>query len=256
MSESGRRQRAMVVETNGRALIDAVKGTAGARYLCTEEGTHRQWLYELLEPHVEELAVIVPKARKDNKSDASDAWGLAEAMRTRSWSRRVFKSARRFRKLREATLSYDSALQDMVRLKNRLKAVFRARGVATSARLYEPAERARWISELPKAYQKRAELLGERLDVAVHAHQQAEAWLREESVGLAEVERVMTVPSIGPIRAAQIVAIVVTPERFRTKRQFCSYCGLGLTRVSPFRWPVGRGDASPDHRCSPVADRG
>jgi len=29
-----------------------------------------------------------------------------------------------------------------------------------------------------------------------------------------------------------------------------------LTRVSPFRWPVGRGDASPDHRCSPVADRG
>jgi len=28
------------------------------------------------------------------------------------------------------------------------------------------------------------------------------------------------------------------------------------TRVSPFRWPVGRGDASPDHRCSPVADRG
>jgi transposase len=34
------------------------------------------------------------------------------------------------------------------------------------------------------------------------------------------VSTISTAPGIGPIRAAQIVAIVVTPNRFRTKRQF------------------------------------
>jgi transposase len=37
---------------------------------------------------------------------------------------------------------------------------------------------------------------------------------------------------IGPVRAATIVAVVVTPERFRTKQQFWSYCGLGIVTRS------------------------
>jgi transposase len=36
------------------------------------------------------------------------------------------------------------------------------------------------------------------------------------------------VPCIGPIRAAQLVALMQTPHRFRTKRQLWTYSGLGL----------------------------
>ena len=37
-----------------------------------------------------------------------------------------------------------------------------------------------------------------------------------------------SIPGIGPIRAAVIVGVAGTPHRFRTKRQFWGYCGLGI----------------------------
>ena len=36
------------------------------------------------------------------------------------------------------------------------------------------------------------------------------------------------IPGIGPLRAAQLVALMQTPHRFRTKRQLWNYSGLGL----------------------------
>ncbi len=36
------------------------------------------------------------------------------------------------------------------------------------------------------------------------------------------------IPSIGPIRAALIMAILQTPHRFRTKRQLWTYSGFGI----------------------------
>jgi hypothetical protein len=35
---------------------------------------------------------------------------------------------------------------------------------------------------------------------------------------------------------AQILPIVITPHRFRTKRQFWSYCGLGIRSESSSDW--------------------
>jgi hypothetical protein len=50
------------------------------------------------------------------------------------------------------------------------------------------------------------------------------------------LERLATAPGIGPIRAALLVAIVVTPARFRTTRQFWSYSGLGIVSRSSSDW--------------------
>jgi len=36
------------------------------------------------------------------------------------------------------------------------------------------------------------------------------------------------IPSIGPIRAALLIALIQTPHRFRTKRQLWSYSGFGI----------------------------
>ena len=40
------------------------------------------------------------------------------------------------------------------------------------------------------------------------------------------------IPTIGPIRAALLVALIQTPHRFRTKRQLWSYIGLALKTYS------------------------
>jgi hypothetical protein len=45
-----------------------------------------------------------------------------------------------------------------------------------------------------------------------------------------------TAPGFGAIRSARLVPIAVTPHRFRTKRQFWSYCGLGMVRRSSSDW--------------------
>ena len=38
MSPSGKRLKSMVVDTNGRALVEAVKGVCGDVHLCLETG--------------------------------------------------------------------------------------------------------------------------------------------------------------------------------------------------------------------------
>ncbi len=45
-----------------------------------------------------------------------------------------------------------------------------------------------------------------------------------------------TAPGFAPIRSARLVPVVVTPHRFRTKRQFWSYCGLGIVMRSSSDW--------------------
>jgi hypothetical protein len=56
VSGSGKRIGTQVVETNARCLIDAVRQIPKPRYICLEEGTLSEWLYEVLSPHAEEVA--------------------------------------------------------------------------------------------------------------------------------------------------------------------------------------------------------
>ena len=93
-SEAGKRLACHVVDTNGAALVDAVRGVAGKRFLLMEEGTQSAWLYEVLHPHVEKLVVMGVNRENNlqrNKTDQDDAFLLAEKMRTNSYGTAVFK---------------------------------------------------------------------------------------------------------------------------------------------------------------------
>ena len=57
MGPSGRKLTSQVVETSGRALVEAIKSVPGRKHVCLEEGAQSAWLYELLTPHVEEVVV-------------------------------------------------------------------------------------------------------------------------------------------------------------------------------------------------------
>ena len=45
LSAAGKRLQSIVVETNGQALVEAVKRIPGRVHLCLEEGTQSAWLY-------------------------------------------------------------------------------------------------------------------------------------------------------------------------------------------------------------------
>ena len=232
MGPSGKRLAHHVVETNGKALVERIRSIAGQRHVCMEEGAQSEWLYEVLQPHAERVVVIQPPQRQGNKSDEIDGWELANRMRQDALERCVFKAPQTFTTLRQAARGYVAVQSDMVRAKCRLHALYRSRGVTPSAEIYDEAERGPWVKKLPASHGPLAELLSEQLDGLIQAHQAAEAWLLQESKRIPVTRRLATVPGIGPIRAALLVAIVVTPSRFRTTRQFWGYSGLAIVTRS------------------------
>jgi hypothetical protein len=125
---------------------------------------------------------------------------------------------------------------DLVRSKNRWRALFRSRGIKVDDDVYDPAKRKRLLSKLPASHRAAAAVLGEQLEALQDVHDQAEALLLEQAAKTPEVRRLATAPGIAAVRAAQIVAIVITPHRFRTKRLFWSYSGLGVVTVVSAEW--------------------
>jgi transposase len=236
MGPSGRRLGEHVVETHGKTLVELVRSIGGEKHLCMEEGTHSEWLYEVLEPRVRRVVVTKPKRHAGNKSDSIDAWALADMLRRDALEQTVFKSPGTFTRLRQAARGYVVLQRDMVRAKCRLNALYRARGITPSSEIYDAATRASWVRKLPPAQRTLAELLGEQLDGLMQADAKAEDWLHEEARRTPVTRRLTTVPGIGPIRAALLVAIVITPGRFRSTRQFWSYSGLAIVTRSSSDW--------------------
>jgi transposase len=240
MGPSGRRLKQLVVETNGAALVEAIQGIPRRRHLCLEEGTQSAWLHEVLSPHVDEIAVVVPPESKGGKSDSRDAWSRANELRTGAIETRVYKAPLHLSALKNAVRAHGFAVRDVVRAKNRLKSVFLSRGIVTDSRIYDADRRSGWLRKLPPAHRQLADWLGRQLDELEPLREEAEGWLLKEAKTHPIIRKLATAPGMGPIRTAQAVAIVGSPERFRTRRQFWSYCGLGIVTRSSSDWRPGQ----------------
>jgi transposase len=239
MGPTGRRIKPHVVETQGRALLELIRSIPGEKHLCLEEGKLSAWLYETLEPEVEQLVVCLPEPSRGNKSDARDAWKLADDLRCNRIKRTVYKSPRKFRPLREAVRAHETTRKDMGRAKNRLRSIYRERNVsAVNAEIYDLELGTGWLKKLPPAYRYRAEIFAGQLQAMTAAHEEATAWLEREASKVPLVSLLTSAPGIGIIRASQVVATVITPHRFRTRQQFWSYCGLAIVTRSSSDWYI------------------
>lgn len=237
LSATGKRVRQDVLETHGEALVGYLKSQAGRLHLCFEEGEWAHWLYEILLPHVVELVVYRNPGRKGSKSDGHDAYELAERLRTGRLGHPVYKAAGRFTKLRELARAHRLLSRDVVRCKNRLKSSYRRRGIACPAsQVYLAGPRKELTAALPGSLHSAVELLGTQLDTLEPLRAQAEEALIQESHRFPISRILETLPGLGPVRVAQLLPIVVTPHRFRSKRQFWSYCGFGVITRSSADW--------------------
>ena len=241
---SGRKLRQDVVETHGAALVQYLRNIPGRKHLCLEEGTHSAWLYEILSPHVEEIVVAGIGKSRGQKNDALDAFQRAEDLRTGAITTRVFKAPRRFGRLRELSRVHSMFVGDVVRVQNRLKVMYRARGVPTpGTQIYHPKGREGWLKKLPVSYRWATEKLHEEYDQLLQLKQATEKELVAESRKQRIATILATAPGLGPIRVAQLLPIVITPHRFRSRSQFWAYCGFGVVMRSSSDWvraPTGQ----------------
>ena len=220
-----------VVETKASTILDFLKSQRGTVHVTFEEGTQAAWLYDLIRPHVAEVVVCNPREvpAQDNKADKSDAKRLAELLRTNGL-KAVYHGEHGTQALKELSRSYGAILSDSTRVKNRLKGVFRGRGIScTGTNVYSKKGREQWLRKLDNsAVRSRISKLFKELDCLTELRNEAEKELLAEARKHPATKVLRSIPGIGPVRAAVILGFTITPHRFRTKSQFWKYCGLAV----------------------------
>ena len=236
-----------IIETKASTILDFIKGQRGTLHVTFEEGTQAAWLYDLIRPHVSDVVVCDPRkiVNQGQKTDKVDAKRLAELLRTKVLTP-VYHGEKSIKALRELVQSYSSMIQDGTRIKNRVKALFRGRGIdCGGSSVYNPDERKHWLAKLDStAIRARADRLWEELDCVERLCEEAQQELVAEARKHAAIRILKSIPGIGELRAAMVLAIAVTPHRFRTKRQFWTYCGLSVITKTSSEYELVNGRVS------------
>jgi len=227
-----------VIATRASAVVDLLKGLRGMLHVTFEEGTYSAWLYDLIVREVAQVVVCNPRKnallKSGNKSDQIDARKLAELLRAGMLSP-VYHGEQSTRILQQLVASYTALTEDTGRAMRRIKALYRSQAIACAGKKpFGKRHRGEWLARLNDSGQRRrAEWLYQELDAVQILRREAKQAVMVECQKNPAAKFLRSLPFLGPLRAAVLIARVQTPHRFRTKRQFWTYCGLGLeTRSS------------------------
>jgi transposase len=112
--------------------------------------------------------------------------------------------------------------------------IYRSRAIACAGTdVYKLQRREGWLTKLHgSGARARAERLYSELDHLSGLRREARKALVAECRRHPASKLLSKVPTLGPVRVAQLISAVVTPHRFRGKRQFRSYCGLAVVTGS------------------------
>ena len=222
-----------IVETKASSILQFIHGLRGELHVTWEEGTWAAWLYDLLQPQVQQVVVCNPRRnallKEGSKSDKVDARKLADLLRT-GMLRPVYHGENGLRTLRELARSYQTISKDLTRVMNRLKALYRGWGIPCAGTQVYAAALSGGMVEQDSA-SRRAPPGGAALSTAgwiagLAANVRPEFLAESRKHKAAKLLR--QIPCIGPIRAARLIALMQTPHRFRSKRQLWTYSGLGI----------------------------
>jgi transposase len=247
------------LKTGATAVRSYLQRLKGRVFVTFEEGTQAQWLYDVVRPLVTEVIVCDPRQNRllatGNKSDRIDARKLAELLRNGSL-KAVEHGDHGVRALKELVRSYECLVQDTTRVMLRLKAIYRGRAIACSGHdIYRQDRRAQWLKKLAEAgVKQRAKFLYKQLAALKPLRHEAKLLMFREARKQAAHRWLLSVPRLGPVSVAQLLAVVGTPHRFRSKRQFWTYVGLAVVTRSTSDQEVVNGVLRRKRR--PVATRG
>ncbi len=234
--ETGRVIARTILPTEAAPIVDWFRGMRGSVHVAFEEGTQAQWLHDLLVPVVDRVLVCNRRgqAPQGNKGDQPDADELSELLRS-GRLRAVYHGSADRATLKELARTYANLVEDSTRVMQRLKALFRARGIKTpGTAVYQTARRRTWLQQLAeRGVRFRAATLYDELAVLQQLRPKAKAAMLAEAKRDPAWAGLRSIPYLGPVRVALLLATLQTPWRFRTKRHLWAYAGLAVvTRTS------------------------
>jgi transposase len=233
MDAAGQIQTRAQVKTKADALRDFFRGLSGTIHVAFEEGTQSTWLYQLLKPLVALVTVFdartIQRRASGQKSDDKDAENFARLLRTGDLVP-IYKGDVVQQQLKELCRTYENLVSDITRTKNRLKALYRARGIACPGReIYRASQRDEYLAKLTEETARfRAATLLDQLAALQPLRKQAKHRFAKAVGQHAAYAWLSKLPGFGVVRTGQLLAIIGTPQRFRTKRQLWTYAGLSV----------------------------
>ena len=248
-----------VIETGAERVRGYLKQLRGKVYVTFEEGTQANWLHDIVRSLVTGVVVCDPRHNKllqsGNKSDRVDAQKLAELLRNGAL-KAVYHGDNGVRTLKELVRTYECLVSDTTRVMNRLKAIYRGRAIGCGGHdIYRQDRRRQWLEKLKEPGAKqRAGFLYEQLAVLKPLRHEAKRMMVKEARRQTAYPWLISVPKLGVVSVAQLMAVVGTPHRFRSKQQFWTYVGLAVVTRTTADHEVVEGVLRRSKR--PVSTRG
>lgn len=236
LDHEGRVAKESVIRTTPENLLSEIRALDGDVRFAAEESNHSRWLYELLH-RVAEVVICDPKRNKFgdevHKSDRHDAHGIAE-LNYLNKLKPIYHGDAVHTELKEIAKAYNRADKRRTNAMNAVRGVFANAGMWTRTGYpFTPGGREQWLSELTNEGQRfRLEQLYAELELADELKLDARKAMIKVSRKHAGWASVSSVPGIGEIRTAQILATIGTPFRFRTSRQLVAYSGFAVVSHS------------------------
>lgn len=224
-----------VVPTTAHALRRYFRGHRGRVAVTVEEGSHASWVYRLLHDRVTELLVCNPRHNRllnaGSKSDRIDAQKLSELLRLGAL-RRVHHDPEPI-SIRELVAHYEALVADTVRVMLRIRSAYRSNGVLLRGTDPHAPRRRRGTLRLLKnaTTARRIERLYRQLDALMVLRNEARDDLLEDAERYPAFRLLQTIPCVGHIRAAHLLAWV-SLRHFPTRGHLWSYAGFAVVTRS------------------------
>ena len=234
--ESGKVILRGTIPTEATDVLELLGMIRGSVRVVFEEGTQAHWLYHLIRDVVDQVIVCDRRGERrsrGNKADQADADMLSDRLR-RGELRPVYHGTRELDTLVELVRAYANVVEDSTRVKLRLKAIFRARGKkARGGRIYGLENAQEYLGKLDE---HGARVRASALYLQVGQLTQLRRQLKQAMIAESRLHRgyyvLRSIPNLGPVRAAVLLATMKTPHRFRTKRNLWAYVGLAVVTES------------------------
>lgn len=155
---------------------------------------------------------------------ARDALHLAQELRT-NHLQPVYHDTSHWMEIRTTVSGYLDIVEEIVRFKNRLKAVFRAEAIQTDENsFYKNKTKVSGLTNPSAKFV--ASKLFDQIEFLEAEKDKYKEVFEANRKKYRPIRNLMTIPGISIIRANIIAAIVCQPARFENKHKFWGYCML------------------------------
>lgn len=248
MDPEGRFKGDIDLPTSEKNIIAALNSVnAKTKYLTIEQGPLTYWAAQVADPYVDKIIACDTRAnaliyKNPYKKDGIDTKNLCRLLRLEELHP-VYQPQNDHRAIfKAAALHYIDLRKQLVRFKNKIKAMYRQWGIINvfTDTVYSISGRDRYLNEIKQlAIRRQLVRLYHLMDQSEQMRQEAIKTLKSLGRNYAEIKQFIKIPGIGDINAHLFDAFVQTPHRFAKVSQLWKYCRLSITDRSSDGKPLG-----------------